>query len=204
MKNILRDPDEHPASTFREFFKVVTPILALIAACIACYYSYQQFENARRTSERQLRAYVMFDGPWFFDLEAKKRPGFHFGMKNYGPTPAFDVRLSAVATVDAYPRGDVEVRMNFTDGAGSTSTLGPSQDVQTRTIIDHDLTAAEMRQINSGQKALYLDAEIRYQDTFGFFRRTRVHRFIGGSSGTNDIDLEQHTSSVSTQGDVFE
>jgi hypothetical protein len=55
-------PDEHSVTTFREFAKIVVPLLALLMARVAGMTAFAQYRLATNADQRQDRASVLADG----------------------------------------------------------------------------------------------------------------------------------------------
>jgi hypothetical protein len=132
-----------------------------------------QVRDGRRSSERQLRAYVTSAIGTAIRQWAAKGLRFEFRpiLLNTGQTPAYDVHIvSAIRLLSFREAATYDFRLP--NVPGSISTLGPRQDRFTQVIFDRVLSRAELQQYLSGQRQLFVFGTITYRDAFRKWRYT--------------------------------
>lgn len=130
---------------------------------------------ARKSAERQLRAYVTLtidDAP---PIEAGVTPSFKYSFRNSGQTPAYDLRFGIEFGMarNLIPESQIEspiamgpTKMTLDPGAGVAGEYFGG-----RALTEED--AAHIRHGNVGQ--MFVRGAITYRDTFD---RDRVTRFL--------------------------
>jgi hypothetical protein len=145
-----------------------------------------QIREARRSSERQLRAYLTTtigesfrQGGGVRGLKLEFRPR----ILNTGQTPAYEVRvLNTMALLN--PAEALTYNFQLPENppvsrAGSVMTLGPGQERFTHVIAARKMTRTEMRDFISNRKTLYVYGTICYVDAFKKRRFTNFCYWIG-------------------------
>lgn len=196
LMNLLKVPGETSAQAFREWAKVIVPILALVVAIVAAIFAFYQLDLATVSAERQQRAYVMIEAAGVYDVEEGKRPFFKATIKNFGNTPAIDVMWFPLVSLGAYPRKPTTADFPQIQ---YKSNLPPSGERQEWGILDHLLTKDEVESLQKNTSAIYLDALITYTDVFKKSRRTIFKSIANGSS-----QMQNHTIGSSIEGDTLE
>jgi hypothetical protein len=116
-----------------------------------------------RTAERQLRAYVFPRAPKIIGLFSDSPPLMTCRIRNFGQTPAYELRISATVFVGIEPLREMpapEPIEQITD-----FVLGPSGECNiSRSYILSDQHANEIR---AGRMAIYFRGIISYRDAFG-------------------------------------
>lgn len=142
---------------------------------------------ARKTAQRQLRAYV---GPDTADLVSGSvvnppnparadEPGAVLICKNTGQTPAYKVRIHAqVAVIEPKSESSLVVPQLQ---AGQYSTLGTNVVSRNLPVLGRNLTAQEIADIHKGVRAIYLYGRVEYLDTFNKRRFTAFRLFYTGA-----------------------
>ena len=148
-------------------------------------------EIAISTAERQLRAYILVEGSVVTnivegELSGNGVPIALVTLKNFGLTPAHEVRSVSGFAFDNYPIPDQKITVSDADfeRANSVSPLAPNQIHTSRMIyakgILEDSTKAAIR---DGNAVIYLYGEVRYVDAFGHRRVTKYRHMMGGPVG---------------------
>jgi hypothetical protein len=161
-----------------------TATLTVFGTFILAAIVFVQLIDARKSNQRQLRAYVLARdgkvsnfGTWL-KIEGQVR------IENYGQTPARDVVTWVGITVDNWPvPKDLGRPTEPLDQ--SKAVLGPNA----RSIITAEtkrpLTPLQVQKIRSGAATIYLFGEITYVDVFGQPQITEFRFAYGGPAGEN-------------------
>lgn len=189
-RSVWKLPTESGIVATREWAKAFAPFAA-IAATVAAVGAFLQLENARLTSQRQLRAYVYVDAIKFDDVKEGKIPASRIVFKNFGQTPAFDLRvLVRTQFVELpLPRSRIEAKADPDTIPkiilGANNTLFDRRKVEGEpTLVRADLVALSER-----RKALFVSGFVNYRDVFGVRRHYRF-------SGVNDPPDDEGQASV--------
>jgi hypothetical protein len=133
-----------------------------------------QWWETRKTSERQLRAYVLNYSANLFDggsmepapfVDRAGQPGVVLGIKNFGQTPAYQVVHwceMQVAPIGNGPR----IGPPATLGKQSPSMLGPGHAISSALWLNRALSTQEIEGIKSGSFAIYAYGRVEYIDAF--------------------------------------
>lgn len=158
---------------------VITFLLAIFTALLWAA-TYRLVRDAKKTAERQLRAYV-----WArphpqhktSSIDEIHTTGFKFTFSNDGQTPAYSVRhvmgigiFSDQSEVEELQFGEKGSRFVLNPGANSDMTIAKSNQ-----ISDTDKSA-----IASGKSRIYVWGEVRYTDAFGQDRWTKFRMMLQG------------------------
>jgi len=127
---------------------------------------------ARRTAQRQLRAYVCPDTADLVSGTAinppvpaqANDPAVVLMCKNTGQTPAYKVRVYAQLAVIEPKNESTLIAPQLREG--QYSTLGTNVTSRNTPRLDHTLTVQETTDIRAGAKAIYLYGRIEYLDVF--------------------------------------
>src|SRR3954452_14238024 len=131
-------------------------------------------QEAKRTGERQLRAYVHV-----IRVEVRHLAGmaeFFVEYKNHGMTPAYNVRVSNCHGLTPNPPDPAFFQAFL--GFASHGTLGPGGVTHQRKLADRQLTDAESVGLEDGLLALWVYGEIKYRDAFGQERTTAYRNLL--------------------------
>jgi hypothetical protein len=138
-------------------------------------------KDARKTAERQLRAYVVVVTVDFItQTSADSRFEGVFKIRNAGQTPAYKMRVKSHTCPLSHPIGS---DFNFVvDDLADQSIvmLGPREDAGHRSVAAAPLTADEIQLVtNPGSAArLYTYGVVLYEDSFGKERFTNFCYFV--------------------------
>ncbi len=183
-------------------------IVGVIGAWIGLAVLIYQTIITRRTSQRQLRAYVLGDssvivnvanpvplypGQVLAQTDARitntaAGPGAFILIKNTGQTPAFKVLHWGYICFREYPlTAALPARLPIV-GTPPTSVLGPGMTANKMLELNPPLTPAQINDLRNGTGAIYVYGEITYVDAFRQSRfanyRVMYHR-MGGAIGVS-------------------
>ena len=149
----MRLPGEHPIATFREWAKIITPFLALIAASAAAVGAWNNFRVAEARQKIDQRPWVSLDTFAVNDITYDTSGlswSLQFQIKNSGLTPAQRVAVAVEpfltftpfvpekvrdkACADAEASGaalSIFPRDQFPWGIGASIKTGPIEEVRT-------------------------------------------------------------------------
>lgn len=133
-------------------------------------------EIAKKSSERQLRAYLNIQDVYATGVWNGGEPVVHYTIRNGGQTPARKVTIR-VCLITAH-KGDGRPRVEFLKGRIPVIDIAPGRDSK-QSIPDNagPLTAGHWEHFLAGDWAFEIAGYISYRDVFGKFRRTifRAH-----------------------------
>lgn len=132
-------------------------------------------EQARLSTQKQLRAYIGLKEAKIKDVAAGKKPTLLLEFTNAGQTPAQKVLLWSNFKFD----GDPETIVRKPTTPSSSSTVFPNGVISRQMPMERALTVSEVAAIKAGAAAIYVYGELTYEDAFGQSRRTHfnmVHR----------------------------
>ncbi|WP_292061603.1 hypothetical protein [Brevundimonas sp. UBA7664] len=133
-------------------------------------------EIARRSSERQLRAYLSIDQVYCVGVEAGKHPVIWMSIKNRGQTPARNIRIKRAVIRCHTGKPDAVRITDLTET--HIFDLGPDQPTtQYEQFTTQPLTVLQAHDILHGDVVHIFAGYIRYTDVFGRTRRNvfRAH-----------------------------
>ncbi len=183
-------------------------IVGVIGAWIGLAVLIYQTIITRRTSQRQLRAYVLsdsgtianvanpvplFPGQNLPQTEARitntaAGPGAWIQIKNTGQTPAFKVMHWGYICFRECPLTAALPARLPTVGNFPTSILGPGMIATKLLELNPPLTPAQITDLRNGTGAVYVYGEITYVDAFGENRLTKyrvMYHRVGGAIGVS-------------------
>ena len=156
---------------------VVTSIASVAIALIALVFTFVESRRSRLTARAQLRAYVLIDKIKITQITSQDGIKVTTEIRNYGQTPAFDVRSYFRIDFEApdLPSGITEPMVPRQPR--STSGLGPGQHVLAYMAQDV-LEESDVIALYAGEVVLYLAGLIQYTDTFGITHETHVRTYL--------------------------
>jgi hypothetical protein len=138
-----------------------------------------QLLTTRRNARRQMRAYVGICLHKISNVTEGKKPLIQLTIKNFGQTPARNVRYWLNTKFEEYPLNNVLPEQAFR----SESVVLFPDDPNTFTFeLAAPLNAVDMVGIESGSRRLFIYGHIRYTDAFKRDRNTRFRLMYGGVS----------------------
>lgn len=159
----------------------------------------ESLDLSRDTAVRQLRAYVcVASGIVRFKIPTVPVAEIH--IKNYGQTPAYDVRMWIGTAIAAYPLK--ETLPTPKEGFQmATVILAPNEKPH---VLKHPHTGIPselLLMIGLREFTLYIYGEIRYKDAFGLERLTK-YRYLYGGAGPLNKTVEDGTPCRLIQPDI--
>ena len=150
-----------------------------IATALIAIYAIRQYVESRRSSERQLRAYVLVEEARVESFGVGEHPKAIIRIKNFGQTPAY--KLSQGANIGFLPfPPDREPPATKSD-SDPESIIGPGGVQYLLPCLNTEvMTQRKLDDIGKGTHALYVVGEIHYEDCFGHPRCTKYFFFSGG------------------------
>ncbi len=161
--------------------------------------------GADEDSRRKLRAYVCIDDVSVFSAtedgrramvpgyskDAPPLVGFHLGweasFKNFGDTPAHDLRVQSDCELVDWPIKETYVpNIKVTEDA-SIEVIGPTADRSVFGRTKESLTTDIFIGLQDGTKAYVLYGVIEYNDIFGKQHTTNFRYYCGGPTGADDV-----------------
>jgi hypothetical protein len=138
-----------------------------------------QIHDARASSERQLRAYIVVMPGGVIRQSRRRNLRFELRpvVKNTGQTPAYKVRISGHAVVRSAILGpDEDYSADQFGPSPSIMTLGSGQEMISFSVLDHFVSKGDLRSLMRGDRLrLYVYGTVYYEDTFGNERRTNFN-----------------------------
>jgi hypothetical protein len=147
-------------------------------------YAFLQFGESRKSSERQLRAYVFPRAEELRDYGVGKTAYLYVKITNLGQTPAYKFKQAARGGYRNFPL--TEPIPHTQDMEPESAPLGPGDFVYAKAKIMHPLTQAHLNEIKAGKKALYFVGQIDFVDAFG---KPRWVKYCFASGGSDDFPL---------------
>lgn len=190
-----------PIATFTGALFVATVVLALVGIL--------QWIETRKTSKRQLRAYVFAETSYIsnivnpsqvnlltiqdVDLPARitnpfAGPVANMQIKNSGQTPAFNVCHWGNIIFAPFPLPNNYLPTKPGNNKPMPCILGPGVMSSKLYFLPNPLTPNQVSDLVNGTGAIYVYGEITYEDAFGnkHFTNYRVmHHVMGGAIGVN-------------------
>jgi hypothetical protein len=133
--------------------------------------------HAEETAERQLRAYVHISRA-AIKFEPPEIPEWHLEIKNFGQTPAYNVRQWTHIWITERPLKEV-LPTPGSDFQMSSSVLPPGNHEIMIWKKDPPIPAASLSLIGTAVGTVYIYGEIKYTDAFKKQRFTRYRLFYG-------------------------
>jgi hypothetical protein len=159
--------DRHEKSSTDRWVMIFTGAVALfnlllVGATVLLYRAGEkQLNHLSETAERQLRAYVLVDTSDIRLRDGHTLEAFIF-LKNFGQTPAYDVKSWVDMRVAGPQRLPFDQNLPFgfqtMIGPGGNFIIGPDQ---------ISISAEVPDQIKTGTKVIFVWGEVSYRDTFG-------------------------------------
>jgi hypothetical protein len=168
---------------------IFTGVLAIIAMV--------QVYDTRKSSERQLRAYLMVEKARIEDVEVGKTPRAVVTLKNFGQTPAYEVQQWANIGYDFFPPKNT-FPMEDTDAPCPATQMGPGGTFIARPKINNSppLNETVIAALKEGTFAIYVIGKVKYRDTFGNPQSTEYVMFAGGPIGIGDEALSPYINGM--------
>ena len=135
--------------------------------------------DAERTSERQLRAYVLNRRGVISNIIIGGIPEVEIEMQNWGQTPAYKVEHNARITFATFPQG----KLPPPPEALSQTTVAPGAIFYLIVKMTKPLDSAYITGLKRGSLAIYVNGTVKYIDAFAQKRWTNYRLIYGGARG---------------------
>jgi hypothetical protein len=153
--------------------------LLFLATMALFWATWRLVVGAEETAERQLRAYVHISAARA--LPRGDRIDYYIEAKNYGQTPAYDVRLRYIIALRDFPPAEP---FSYPDGPlVSSAVLPPDTPMHDAFTPDQVLGPNQKRRFLAGEVAIYVFGIITYVDIFRRRRTTEFRYMCGGNVG---------------------
>jgi hypothetical protein len=166
---------------FKEDGEAITAFFTLIlgVATIGLWLSTKGLvRSAEVTAKRQLRAYVGICENDIRVFSVGKKIEVRLGIKNFGQTPAYDLRYWSDTTI---ARRDEISSFAPDKKLSGKQTLNPSDGFGIHSHTSDFLSQADFDEITADTKRFYLVGEATYRDVFGNDWATEFGFEFGGS-----------------------
>lgn len=157
----LSDPRKSSA------IEAIATVLLAVVTGILVWVAYRQFTTTRA----QLRAYVHLEKINVEDASVNRIPKASFVVKNFGVTPAREVRVDAAIFVAPYP---LDRDLPDRDYSVAHRTLPPGDTFRIVEMAKRALDNDEIVAVHAGRYAIYVVGAIGYRD---IFREERITEF---------------------------
>ena len=162
--------------------------------------------DQQNTTRAQLRAYLLpdkvsvvaagIDGKVIVpnkQIEVGTQPIVCFEWKNYGQTPAFDVKMAGNVCLTKWPI-DPSSFPPLDREQGSSQILGPGGTTLKFEISEKPLILSDagLQRLQAGELAFVAFGEVTYRDTFNRKHCTRYRYFTGGPPGVRGTMMSAH------------
>lgn len=160
-------------------------IVSLIVSAFALRQTRAALRDQRESSSRQLRAYLGTEGVLVSGLGAGERPRADLTVRNWGQTPAYNIRetmnihLVRQGTADEFPDEHLDEGITINPGAASGSFK----------VAAVELTKEQAEEIERGEQGdhptlvVYVKGSLEYDDAFGERRMLRYASAHWGPNG---------------------
>lgn len=151
---------------------------AAYAATVAAKAAERSVSVAQDTAQMQLRAYLNYDQATLFDFETDC-PFLQISIKNYGHTPAYEVRFRiGIGLVMAPTHRPAPPPLKEWQDFGVVAPQAPV--VMQRTLINPSIPVSAKQSVKTGGAGVFVSGEIVYRDAFDNRRRTTFLCLYGG------------------------
>ena len=160
--------------------EAVATVLLTVVTGILVWVAHRQFTTTRA----QLRAYVMVETVARTVLGPGTIPQGSVRIKNFGQTPAHDVRAIIGMGFAKYPFEGMEWHSKTSSPEAQFGrSLGPSDDFSLPINLSRTITAEQIRAVEAGRWALWINGKIFYRDVFGRGQTTEFGLFTTQITG---------------------
>ena len=147
--------------------------------------------STRETGTHELRAYVHVDTAEI-NVENRNAPSFKVTARNFGRTPAFNVRHWIHMWTEKYPLIGPEILPVPPDGFQMTTSVLPPDGHHQLPLNKEPPPLSDIiaSLLGTPEATLYVYGEISYRDVFGEDRTTRYRLMYGGGEPVDDKHLK--------------
>lgn len=139
-------------------------------------------------SRAELRAYIGVESAQM-RFPTPAAPVAEGVIKNFGQTPAHDVRQWVHLWIEAYPL-TIDLPLPPPDFVMGQSVLAPGAHTSMFMPKEPPVRPEEIRELGTATGTIWVYGEVTYRDVFGERHRTRYRLFYGGSEGVRDGRLK--------------
>jgi hypothetical protein len=129
--------------------------------------------HTREASESELRAYVLISSATILNAESRTGRIAQVTIRNFGQTPAHDVRYWFGTRVDEYPPDLSEFQRPLSSQPMSVEVLAPTRTAILEVPIEGQEPPLEAELLN-GHGAIFVFGEVTYRDPFNRNRDSPV------------------------------
>jgi len=171
---------------------VASILAALIQAAVLIwqiFYLGRTLDHERKSSERQLRAYVFVDDTEFSWSRSGKEWGAQFSYRNAGSTPAYDVVVKSGLALHRVSDPEPAWKIDNTFPIG---LIGPNGDkFWDEAFFDEVVPGYHSLRgmLKGGTHEVFLYGRIDYVDEFDQPRWTEFRYSVGGELGYEDFEM---------------
>jgi hypothetical protein len=141
----------------------------------------QSADNAKR----HLRAYVLVSSVAVNDFEVGDQVSAEITIKNFGQTPAYNLKQWAVMGFDYFP-ATLDIPANEKAEELGVSIIGPGGTTSHFGKLNRPMQKHEIAGLIEGKFAVYAAGTITYTDVFATVHTTKYLLFTGGPVGKRD------------------
>lgn len=170
---------------------IVTGFLAIFTLGLMIYtwrlwrITCQLVDGAKKTAERQLRAYISVSAE-IRNIDNGEAPSANLTIANYGQTPAYGLtQTSGIAWGESFDTLPIP-----TGPKGMTNaSLLPKEHNDARVVAPRPLDIAEIAAFRTGTLTLWVYGDLRYRDAFDIDRFKKFRYMVGGPVGVRNSSL---------------
>lgn len=169
---------------------IFTGVLA--AGTLALWYvTHKTLRHAERTSQRELRAYVMVESVRIENAVPGRAPNAVVNVRNFGRTPAHHFSHASMLGCQPFPLTESPPLVK--EETDPEHPMAPSATQILAPRFSTPLSVADYRAVETGTHALYVVGEMHYTDAFGDEHITRFCLFSGGGQTEIGAVAAYHT-----------
>jgi hypothetical protein len=152
---------------------------AVFLSFVGTFLIFLTFRETRRTSRRELRAYVSVLPKGLPVFTVGEKPRATIAIANGGTTPAYEVTQYGTVMVAEFPMksdplaGEIEHH-----GVRGFTTLHRGDSYGAPIECHEELSQADLDAFRSGEKVIYVIGNVDYRDAFNQARRTEFCYFL--------------------------
>ncbi|WP_349434302.1 hypothetical protein [Pararhizobium sp. A13] len=145
----------------------------------------------RDMAQMQMRAYMNTAHAWI-SFKENNEPVAHVSIKNFGQTPAMNVKSWIHIWIEKYPlKGSLPFPKEG-EVDQSSSVISPGFHYNYHHPRTRGIDEEIMTEIRAGRAAIYVYGGITYDDVFGGNRKTEFLKFCTGERGGDDENLKDY------------
>jgi hypothetical protein len=157
-------------------------VLMTVATFIVAGAAIIQLWEFKSQERRQLRAYVGVKPVGQLNLSSGVTLAQPFSIKNFGLSPAFNVREDSAVVMLPYPlKGSFNMGKQLPSTEISKVTIFPGEAFPFTASSLHTITDSDIGEVIDGKRSrLFVAAQLTYDDIFGAHHYTHVCALYGG------------------------